>query len=137
MKKTNLCSCCKIPKTKENTSVNKNRGFHAYCKLCDKARASKYYYANKHTQRSKNTYRKGRLKYTYNITPEEYEKMFIQQKGCCAICINPCEQNKHLYIDHCHVTGKIRGLLCNNCNLGIGNLKHDISILQNAIKYLT
>jgi hypothetical protein len=71
-----------------------------------------------------------------------YEKLFEKQKGVCAICGLP-EKAKHqngvvkkLSIDHCHTTGKIRALLCNSCNRGIGILNEDVKILESAIKYL-
>lgn len=58
--------------------------------------------------------------------------MVANQKGLCKLCELP----KKLVVDHCHETGKVRGLLCRNCNLLIGHAKEDIVILQNAINYL-
>ena len=68
------------------------------------------------------------------ITKKVYDELFIKQIGVCAICKQ--ESNKKtLAVDHDHSTGIIRGLLCNNCNLGIGLLK-DTKNLQSAIFYL-
>ena len=76
-----------------------------------------------------------RLKRNYGLTQEDYKKLLEQQKGVCAIC--GCKPNgKALAVDHNHTTGKIRGLLCHDCNVGIGFLKEDISILQKSIEYL-
>lgn len=75
---------------------------------------------------------------TYGICLEEYEAMLVSQNGVCAIC--SCEPPKHwkkrLNVDHCHTTGKVRGLLCDACNRGIGLLKDSATILNNAILYL-
>ena len=65
--------------------------------------------------------------------------MLDSQNGVCAVCKTKPDfktWKKRLSIDHCHVTGRVRGLLCDPCNSGIGMLKDDPSILENAIKYL-
>lgn len=79
----------------------------------------------------------------YNLKPNEYTNLLKSQKGVCAICkkseisITPFKnKTKRLSVDHNHKTGKIRGLLCNNCNLALGNFKDSIRNLKNAIKYL-
>lgn len=61
----------------------------------------------------------------YGITPEEYHKLLESQSGGCAICGSTDSKRKgsrYLFVDHCHDTGKIRGLLCNTCNVGVGQL---------------
>ena len=73
----------------------------------------------------------------YGITDEFYEDMKARQNDCCAICgKHSSEQDQALAIDHDHDTGKVRGLLCRTCNLGIGYLNDNINLLANAIKYL-
>lgn len=77
------------------------------------------------------------LKSMYNITLDDYNKMFEDQNGCCKICEkHQSELNKPLFVDHCHTTGKVRGLLCSKCNLGIGYADDSVNILKNMIKYL-
>ena len=73
----------------------------------------------------------------YNISIEDYNELLNIQDSKCAIC------NRHISeftsrfdIDHCHVTGKIKGLLCNNCNAGVGLLNDDVNLIKNAIIYL-
>jgi hypothetical protein len=84
---------------------------------------------------------RGYFRRTYNITREEYLKMFEDQNHRCAICneegfkINS-KAEFLLCVDHCHSTGKIRGLLCHNCNRALGLLKDNTSRLIKAIKYL-
>jgi len=77
------------------------------------------------------------LRRNYNITLEDYNKLFSNQEGKCAICGIPQSELKNkLGVDHNHTTGKVRGLLCNKCNLSLGNIKDDIKILLNMINYL-
>lgn len=78
----------------------------------------------------------------YGITEEQYQEMLKAQNGLCLICLQPetildkrVNGPKRLSIDHCHKTKKIRGLLCRNCNIGIGNLKHNSEALRRAALY--
>ena len=75
----------------------------------------------------------------YNLTPEQYEEMYLKQEYRCAICNEHEDETtrKKLVVDHCHVTGNVRGLLCNNCNSGLGLFRDDLSLLAKAKKYLT
>jgi len=79
------------------------------------------------------------MKRAYGLDFKDYEKMLESQNGVCAICSSPPPNNRktRLAIDHCHKTGKVRGLLCDKCNRSIGLLKDDVSVLKSAIKYLT
>lgn len=80
------------------------------------------------------------------ITEEEIEKLYIEQNNCCAICLIPFSKNEARWsggsgrdkphIDHCHISGKIRGILCRSCNLGIGHFQDKIEALEKAIEYL-
>jgi hypothetical protein len=78
------------------------------------------------------------IKRTYGITYEDYEEMLTSQKGCCAICKSKISSSRtsRLYVDHCHDTMKVRGLLCSSCNHGLGLFKDSPSILKRAIDYL-
>lgn len=79
--------------------------------------------------------RKCHYKSTYNITLEQYEEMVRKRNGLCDICHK--QDLKHrLVVDHDHVTGENRGLLCRTCNTGIGYLRDDIELLESALKYL-
>ena len=76
----------------------------------------------------------------YNITINEYEQMLAKQRGLCAICESPMSLNsqmgRKLAVDHDHSTGKVRGLLCENCNRGLGMFKDSPHLLSMAILYL-
>lgn len=110
-----------------------------------KARSKAYYEAN---EKEKKAYGKAYyktckdkritrdLQKRYGITLEEKRAMYRQQQGCCAICGKELTDSKDCHVDHCHITGKIRGLLCSNCNHGLGVFKENLTILTDAIKYL-
>lgn len=80
----------------------------------------------------------------YNLTPEEFEAFWITGQGKCWICKNKLEKPRAtrgqlpdvVAIDHDHITGKVRGLLCNKCNKGLGFFNDDIELLKKAIEYL-
>ncbi len=74
------------------------------------------------------------IKRRFGITFDEYLVMFREQAGNCAICLRQPE--KHLNVDHCHDTGKVRGLLCSRCNLALGHLGDDIEAVFRAAMYL-
>lgn len=81
--------------------------------------------------------RKNHYKRTYGISLEDYNKLFLKQKGCCAICSkHQSELKERLHLDHNHKTNKIRGLLCGSCNRAIGLLREDVEIFSKAIDYL-
>jgi hypothetical protein len=75
----------------------------------------------------------------YGITVPEFYKMFDEQKGRCAICNNKFGEVRmsRVHIDHDHLIGHVRGLLCGGCNVGLGFFKEDRNALKNAIKYVT
>lgn len=76
-------------------------------------------------------------KYSYNMGLQEYNDMFREQNGCCAICgIHQSKLNRALAVDHNHATGEIRGLLCTTCNTGLGQFKENPEFLENAKNYL-
>ena len=77
-----------------------------------------------------------KLKKNYNLSLEQYQEMFDRQNGCCAGCRLPPIEGKLLAVDHCHRTGKVRGLLHNNCNIIIGMAKESSSILMEITKYM-
>jgi hypothetical protein len=73
----------------------------------------------------------------YDLTEAQYDAFLTKQGGLCAICPRPLvRMGPHTCIDHCHKTGRVRGLLCRPCNVGIGNLQDDPVLLRKAIEYL-
>ncbi len=85
--------------------------------------------------------KKRQLLQKYNLTFEQYTGMFEQQDGKCKICglflsLLPSTEIPSACVDHCHSTGKVRGLLCYSCNLMLGHARDDTHILQKAMDYL-
>lgn len=90
--------------------------------------ANKWARANKDKTRFKKAYDR------YGVTEEQFWAMYNDQQGCCAGCLKEFIRTPD--IDHNHDTGKVRGLLCNNCNRGIGHLKENIDTMLRLIDYL-
>lgn len=79
-----------------------------------------------------------RLRRQYGISLEQYNKVFLYQKKACAICKIPHIPGKpRLSVDHCHLSGELRGLLCWGCNRKIAAFKDNIALLKAAATYLT
>jgi hypothetical protein len=72
----------------------------------------------------------------YGLSVEDYDTIQEAQGGVCAICKVRPQNSKHWHVDHCHRTGKVRGLLCGDCNRGLGSFKDSVISLQRAIGYL-
>ncbi len=132
-KSCNLKACKRYGQTEAGKVVRKEYSRSEKGKQTQKRYAAT---TSGHKVRRDNSYRS-----KYNITLEEYDRLFQQQRGTCAICRKK-ETAKNEYgvrrlaVDHCHATGKIRGLLCDNCNRGIGHFKDDPLRLIKAAEYL-
>lgn len=123
-------------------TVEKRDNTTKQCRVCRTEKPIEEFYYRKDT----GTYRnecKSCLKDIHRFrnigaTSKDYEEMYARQHGKCAIC--GCVLNSSRYtrfaVDHCHVTGKLRGLLCVNCNTGLGLFKDSIERLTKAIQYL-
>ena len=72
----------------------------------------------------------------YGLTQECWDQLWDQQAAKCAGCIRPLVLGASTHIDHCHVTGRVRGLLCSECNLAIGKLRDSVSTLRRLADYL-
>jgi Recombination endonuclease VII len=92
-------------------------------------------FRQKRLKKNPATARRTSLKSLYGISLEDYARLLAEQGGVCAICLRqPAER---LCVDHCHATGKVRGLLCRTCNTGLGCYRDDPSLLTTAAAYLT
>jgi hypothetical protein len=110
--------------------VKSGRGIKSRCRTCHNA-----------TRRANHDPVKSRaegLKSRYNLTLDQYDDMYEDQEGRCAICgtDTPGSRFKHFHVDHDHVTGQVRALLCEACNTGLGKFKDDPSLLRSAALYL-
>lgn len=123
-----------LPSPHFTRSKSHPTGLYYYCRICHNAQKE----CHATEQRKRNTAAK------YGLTLELYGAMLHDSGGLCTICGQPESAIDHrtnrvraLAVDHCHTTQVIRGLLCRRCNLGIGLLRHDPTILGNAIHYLS
>jgi hypothetical protein len=94
-------------------------------------------------QKNPDKVRAHQIKIKFGISWEEYLGLFSKQHGSCAICKTPLElygsmadRYKIAHVDHCHSSGKVRGLLCSKCNVGLGAFKDNQTALRNAADYL-
>lgn len=146
IKALGLCSVCyQRYQYKGSAEYSPKRKPPKPCKVegCDKVAIS-YGYCDTHRKRSVNKRKDANamLVRKYGITIDDYEEMHVKQGGVCAICGQPetVKINGYSYnlsVDHCHDTGKVRGLLCSKCNLSLGGFNDAIDLLTKAINYLT
>lgn len=159
-------SCCKCRKCHPEVSFHKDAsrsdGLSAYCKTCavekNKEARRKNPERNRQHQRwkyennrdqaiasAKRNYAgnklrawENKIKRSYGLTAEKYEAMLAAQGMKCAICMSIVSRSssKKLFVDHCHASGKVRGLLCGNCNSLLGHAKDNPEILESAKDYL-
>lgn len=125
------------PISEFNATPEKPRGHRSRCKTCWADRCRYFRTKNKgmYLEREYNY----KLVKKYGITREDYDYLLNLQGGVCAICSGvdgDKTREQRLSVDHCHKTGKIRGLLCNNCNRCLGMAKEDPKLLTKMIKYL-
>jgi len=115
-------------------SKNSKTGYFSYCYEC---RRSINRNQDKKRFRKRLEYTRNRyLIRTYGISISDYEIMLREQGGGCAICGRQKDSHAKLAVDHDSMTGRVRGILCENCNLAIGQLAHDIERIRKAITYL-
>lgn len=115
-----ICRQCDIGKSDDRFKLK------TICKSCEK----------ENYKDRKDNNRNNRYKKIYNIDLEQYNRMLKDQDYRCFICLKHInELEKQLSVDHCHITGKVRSLLCNSCNIALGLLKEDPRIIRNLLIY--
>ena len=108
-------------------------------KVCNENKAE---YQKKWRERNPRNAKSADLKRHFGITIDDYERMLKEQGGVCAICKEVCKDTnaaglpRHMPVDHCHKTGKIRAILCGKCNKGLGAFRDDPDLLMEAAAYL-
>lgn len=128
--------CGQVKLRKEYYKDNRRKdGITAYCKPCKLAKNQEWRNSNPDKyQKSVSDMRWVAKKRRYGISKDDFLEMLYLQNNSCSICKIQIDESAH--IDHCHSTGKVRGLLCSNCNKGLGMFKDNIDILKSAIEYL-
>lgn len=150
---TKVCRKCKDVLTNSNWWGSRKGAKDYICVTCIKKHRHDYYTDNKervravqrlYYKRRKEVYTNSRLKGDYGITLDQYNQLLESQNNVCAIC-GGTEAGGNQYgkvrmaIDHNHLTGKVRGLLCCKCNMALGGLDVDIKgteLLYKSIKYI-
>ncbi len=145
-----ICPKCKIEKQHSDyhKDLRKNGGIRNRCKACCKAETNSWREKNKahynnYTAmwRSKNPDKQHatEIKRLYGLSIEKYNEMLLAQDLKCKICGKQHDSSRkrgRLYVDHCHDSNQIRGLLCGACNSAIGYFNHNIEIIKKSILYL-
>lgn len=136
------CRECEAKDRRDAYAKNPERHIQAAKKWCRENRerhnATKRNWVRHNLEKHNATRRKSQ----YGITDSEFQNLFETQKGKCAICgfqfpgQNTGDRNSSPHVDHCHTTGKVRGLLCGQCNKGIGALKDSLELVESAVYYL-
>lgn len=140
------CASCHATKSAKQF-FSRGVGLHSYCRACarQKTRVSQKRHAARHPEKVKAAKRQFRmrwpyksleyrLKHQYALTLFQFNELLLLQQNRCKICKEfmrpPC-------VDHCHTTGRVRGLLCDACNVGLGRFKDSMEILVAAIQHLS
>ena len=133
MKKCNKCNRYKKRNLFHKYGRSKD-GLQAICISCRK----KYDSARIRKKRTTESRRNSNYKSTYGIAISDYDKMLVSQKGGCAICgtTKNTGGKKYLEIDHNHSTGKVRGLLCSPCNIGLAVVERLMPHIDNLMDYI-
>lgn len=143
-----ICSKCKLSKEESEFPTDKRlvSGLLAWCKICnstknriyknnhpDETRIQNKNWRAENPARARKIYRKNALWTRYKLSLRDFDVLLEEQGSRCKICeelmVKPC-------VDHCHSTGKIRGLLCQHCNRGLGGFRDSSKVLLAAIAYL-
>jgi hypothetical protein len=113
------------------------------CRECHTDKEPKeFYWKDRKARRKDTTCKRCRIiqqrERTLGVTEEQYRKFASQQNHRCGICRSRLRSKRYerFAVDHCHDTGKLRGLLCNNCNTAIGLLKHDPARILRAVEWV-
>lgn len=153
---TKHCNKCDTTRPTSDFNAHKVYGLQDWCRSCQKAYRKTAHAKAKNAewrQRNRESINAGKRKYyhekerdtiwernirnKFGITAEQYYEMYDQQNGVCATCHRPhAGYEKRLAVDHCHTTGKVRGLLCEACNRAIGMLGDNLDVVMRVHEYL-
>jgi hypothetical protein len=139
---SNKCKECTGKRDKLYEATHKEQIKESYVKYDASHRLQRRHFQNQYYAAHKEQKRNSRLKQRFGIDAEEYQRLLTKQMDGCAICGTtipggPGKRNPLGFaVDHDHKTGKVRGLLCRNCNTGIGLLKDKVSVIRNAVDYV-
>ena len=118
-----VCSQCQksLPLSKFNRNCKSKDGYLRACRKCSKPSKKQIFYTH--------------IKHAYGLSAKQWERLLIKQQGRCYIC-KDAPESRDLVVDHCHNTGRIRRLLCRQCNIAAGAVRDDPEIATALAKYL-
>ncbi len=147
--------CYKCESVKPRTAFHRCKtnpdGLQYHCKECANGFANEYWarkgkefrkkYNEKYKGKMKVSRRKSNFKRQYGISPEIYLAMFAAQGNCCSICKGTESRTRWksefaFHVDHCHKTGKVRGIICSKCNVGLGISGDTLESVLRMVEYL-
>lgn len=148
-----VCKSCGVEKPYSEYHITQKAGYvgkdgykrttdvyKAHCKECYRKKQIEKYHElplekQKYRRRNRNSeyHREYKLKTKYGLTTEQFSAMIVEQNSSCKICNATLDKPQ---IDHCHKTGKVRGLLCRSCNTSLGLLKENTDTLRSMINYI-
>lgn len=130
------CVKCEIDKEESDFQRRADNGkLRGVCRACRSKDNLARYHTNPETREAADRSNlKHYLAKRYGVTPEWYYDELKKQNGVCAICEQQCFNR--LAVDHCHVSGKVRGLLCQSCNTALGHFRDKPELLRKAAQYL-
>lgn len=133
---TRRCKRCRevLPLSHFNSDSSRPDGTHPYCRACLTAYQREY--RNRNHDRLAPLRRRSNMRRKYGIAPDVFDALLMKQGSRCAICRCELDMGNHTCVDHCHSTGRIRGILCRKCNTGIGQFSDDPILLATALRYL-
>lgn len=138
------CAICKVNMDPRGKRAYKDPSQPRFCGKCrkthktfvNKTEAPYVPYSRRSVENKQKTAvinKKCRLQKEYGLSLEDYERMSREQQGRCAVCF---KEPYRLVVDHCHVTGRVRALLCDNCNFALGHVKDDPMKLESLKQYI-
>lgn len=129
--------CPKCGEVKPHSEYHKNKsrydGLAGWCKVCWAKRQREKGWKSPAGKAVDAARKRDRV---HGLEPGWYERKLEEQNGVCAICWGACQTGKNLAVDHDHLTGEKRGLLCMDCNTALGKFRDNPIFLQRAIEYL-
>ena len=153
---TKTCPSCEEVKEIHFFGKDSSRsdGLRYHCKVCNNSKSSMW---QKENRARKNEYqrnwnkenpeklRKSHVKQLYGLSWDSYTDLYTKQEGSCKICgtslplyneFFSTDNARAIVVDHCHISGAVRGLLCNQCNKGLGHFSDNVERLKRAVLYL-
>ena len=118
--------------------MNESKSYHQlyYLKNREKVIARSKKWAEENKERKQQIVRSSHIKRKYGITLEQEQEIKNAQNNQCPICKSGLGEGHKTHIDHCHTTGRVRGILCHACNVLLGHARESVDILQSAQAYL-